>query len=93
MDYQFPEGFPEVAQDLVQRLLVDNPDKRLGGYNEGPFARPCPAGVAWHVMAWSCHLSYLDKKCLEERDVPTLPAIEILCTHFFIILLVLEVPI
>lgn len=30
LDYSFPEGFPEVAKDLVQKLLVMEPDKRLG---------------------------------------------------------------
>ena len=29
LDYVFPDGFPEVAQDLVERLLVLDPAKRL----------------------------------------------------------------
>ncbi|KAF2149234.1 Pkinase-domain-containing protein [Myriangium duriaei CBS 260.36] len=29
LDYQFPEGFPPLAKDLVQRLLVLDPAKRL----------------------------------------------------------------
>ena len=29
LDYAFPDGFPEVARDLVERLLVLDPAKRL----------------------------------------------------------------
>ena len=29
LDYQFPRGFPEVARDLVERLLVLDPQQRL----------------------------------------------------------------
>ncbi|KAF2091985.1 Pkinase-domain-containing protein [Saccharata proteae CBS 121410] len=29
LDYAFPEGFPEVARDLIERLLVLDPTKRL----------------------------------------------------------------
>ncbi|KAI9714929.1 MAG: hypothetical protein M1812_006242 [Candelaria pacifica] len=29
LDYEFPKGFPEVARDLVERLLVLDPSKRL----------------------------------------------------------------
>ncbi|KAF2840184.1 kinase-like protein [Patellaria atrata CBS 101060] len=29
LEYTFPEGFPEIAKDLVERLLVSDPDKRL----------------------------------------------------------------
>ena len=29
LDYQFPRGFPEVARDLVERLLVLDPQRRL----------------------------------------------------------------
>ncbi|CAJ0850312.1 17456_t:CDS:10 [Entrophospora sp. SA101] len=30
LDYSFPEGFPPIAKDLVQKLLVTNPNERLG---------------------------------------------------------------
>lgn len=30
LDYDFPSGFPEVPKDLVQKLLVLDPTKRLG---------------------------------------------------------------
>lgn len=30
MEYVFPEGFPDDAKDLVQRLLLEEPSKRLG---------------------------------------------------------------
>jgi hypothetical protein len=30
LDYEFPEDFPQVAMDLVQRLLVTDSEKRLG---------------------------------------------------------------
>ncbi|CAK1357191.1 unnamed protein product [Cercospora beticola] len=29
LDYTFPEGFPEVAKDLIERLLVLEPERRL----------------------------------------------------------------
>lgn len=29
LDYQFPHGFPPMARDLVERLLVHDPDRRL----------------------------------------------------------------
>ncbi|ORX44260.1 kinase-like protein [Hesseltinella vesiculosa] len=31
LEYEFPDAFPPVAKDLVQRLLVLAPEKRLGG--------------------------------------------------------------
>ncbi|KAH9940458.1 kinase-like protein [Epithele typhae] len=37
LEYSFPEGFDEQAQDLVQKLLVRDPDQRLGA---GPPGSP-----------------------------------------------------
>jgi len=37
-DFQYPKGFPEVAKDLINQLLVVDPEKRIGvretGYQE-----------------------------------------------------------
>lgn len=30
LEYEIPEGFPDVARDLIEKLLVLDPDKRLG---------------------------------------------------------------
>ncbi|CAG9561143.1 unnamed protein product [Danaus chrysippus] len=35
MDYEFPEGFPADAKDLVEKLLVLDHNKRLGASDEG----------------------------------------------------------
>ncbi|CAK1586247.1 unnamed protein product [Parnassius mnemosyne] len=35
MDYEFPEGFPAEAKDLVEKLLVLDHTKRLGADDEG----------------------------------------------------------
>ncbi|VVC90878.1 3-phosphoinositide-dependent protein kinase 1 [Leptidea sinapis] len=35
MDYEFPEGFPADAKDLVEKLLVLDHSKRLGANDEG----------------------------------------------------------
>lgn len=35
MDYEFPEGFPAVAKDLVEKILVLDHSKRLGSIDEG----------------------------------------------------------
>ncbi|KAI8350063.1 kinase-like domain-containing protein [Mortierella sp. GBAus27b] len=33
LEYSFPPGFPEAAKDLVERLLVHDPNQRLGANN------------------------------------------------------------
>jgi 3-phosphoinositide dependent protein kinase-1 len=35
LEYHFPEGFPEVARNLVSRLLVYKPAERLGSPKNG----------------------------------------------------------
>ncbi|KAK4699382.1 succinate dehydrogenase (ubiquinone) flavoprotein subunit, partial [Phenoliferia sp. Uapishka_3] len=35
LEYEFPDGFPDEARDLVQKLLVLDPTERLGGSGEG----------------------------------------------------------
>ncbi|KAL4239246.1 3-phosphoinositide dependent protein kinase-1 [Mactra antiquata] len=37
LEYEFPEGFNSLARDLVQKLLVLDPDKRLGSDEMGGF--------------------------------------------------------
>lgn len=34
-DFSYPKGFPEVAKDLVEQLLVLDPEKRLGAKDSG----------------------------------------------------------
>ncbi|XP_024085743.1 3-phosphoinositide-dependent protein kinase 1 isoform X2 [Cimex lectularius] len=34
LEYEFPEGFDEDAKDLVQKLLVQDPNERLGAHDD-----------------------------------------------------------
>ncbi|XP_022091450.1 3-phosphoinositide-dependent protein kinase 1-like isoform X2 [Acanthaster planci] len=51
LEYEFPEGFPEKAKDLVSRLLVLDPLKRIGCEDCGGFPElkdhPFFEGVNW----------------------------------------------
>ncbi|KIX03267.1 uncharacterized protein Z518_06819 [Rhinocladiella mackenziei CBS 650.93] len=50
LDYEFPRGFPEVARDLVERLLVLDPQRRLSiehAKNHQFFA-----GIQWGRGLW-----------------------------------------
>ncbi|EHY53803.1 serine/threonine protein kinase [Exophiala dermatitidis] len=50
LDYEFPRGFPEVARDLVERLLVLDPQRRLSlehAKNHAFFA-----GIQWGRGLW-----------------------------------------
>jgi 3-phosphoinositide dependent protein kinase-1 len=35
LDFQYPDGFPEIARDLVTKLLVYRPAERLGSKETG----------------------------------------------------------
>lgn len=37
LEYEFPEGFDQTAKDLVEKLLVINPSKRLGATDVEPY--------------------------------------------------------
>ena len=50
LDYQFPRGFPEVAQDLVERLLVLDPQRRLT--IEHIKNHPFFDGISWGRSLW-----------------------------------------
>lgn len=50
LDYDFPKGFPSVARDLVEKLLVLDPTKRLTV--EGIKAHPFFEGVEWGRKLW-----------------------------------------
>lgn len=50
LDYSFPEGFPEVARDLVERLLVSDPSLRLP--IEHVRNHQFFAGVRWGTGLW-----------------------------------------
>ncbi|CAH2039692.1 unnamed protein product, partial [Iphiclides podalirius] len=52
MDYEFPEGFPADAKDLVEKLLVLDHTKRLGADDEGDTyesirSHPFFEGIDW----------------------------------------------
>ncbi|CAG8503063.1 10124_t:CDS:10, partial [Dentiscutata erythropus] len=51
LEYTFPEGFPPVAKDLVQKLLVLNPSERLGSGGKAGIAKlkkhPFFEGTNW----------------------------------------------
>ncbi|KAI0365672.1 kinase-like protein [Pilatotrama ljubarskyi] len=46
LEYSFPEGFDEQAQDLIRKLLVRDPDQRLGAG---------PPGSPWDMQALRSH--------------------------------------
>ncbi|EXJ87951.1 AGC/PDK1 protein kinase [Capronia coronata CBS 617.96] len=50
LDYEFPRGFPELARDLVERLLVLDPQRRLS--LEHAKNHPFFAGVQWGRGLW-----------------------------------------
>ncbi|CAH0694200.1 unnamed protein product [Spodoptera exigua] len=52
MDFEFPEGFPADAKDLVEKLLVLDHSKRLGATDKGETydsirSHPFFAGIEW----------------------------------------------
>ncbi|KAK6512708.1 pkb-activating kinase-like protein, variant 2 [Arthrobotrys conoides] len=50
LEYQFPPGFPKVARDLVERLLVLDPTKRLT--IENIKSHPFFEGIPWGKQLW-----------------------------------------
>ncbi|XP_077290138.1 phosphoinositide-dependent kinase 1 isoform X3 [Arctopsyche grandis] len=55
LDFKFPEGFDSQARDLVQKLLVLDPTKRLGAMDKGPTYdsirnHPFFRGVNWDTI-------------------------------------------
>ena len=52
LDYEFPIGFPAVARDLVERLLVLEPARRLP--IEHIKNHPFFEGMAWGAELWKC---------------------------------------
>ncbi len=50
LDYEFPRGFPELARDLVERLLVLDPQRRLS--IEHAKNHPFFAGIQWGRGLW-----------------------------------------
>ena len=51
LEFEYPKGFPEVAKDLISKLLVLNPDERLGcdamGGFDGLKSHPFFEGIDW----------------------------------------------
>lgn len=55
MDYEFPEGFPAEAKDLVEKLLVLDHNKRLGSEDKGDTyesirSHPFFEGIDWENL-------------------------------------------
>ncbi|XP_065065743.1 3-phosphoinositide-dependent protein kinase 1-like [Rhopilema esculentum] len=54
LEYEFPEGFPECPKELVQKLLVLDPAKRIGCEELGGFpelkAHPFFKGIEWDTL-------------------------------------------
>lgn len=50
LDYEFPRGFPEIARDLVERLLVQDPQRRLS--LEHAKNHPFFSGIQWGRGLW-----------------------------------------
>lgn len=57
LEYEFPDGFSTIAKDLVQQLLVIEPDKRLGSDEMGGFQQlklhPFFSGIDWDQIETS----------------------------------------
>ncbi|KAL5507123.1 PKH1 [Sanghuangporus vaninii] len=51
LDYTFPDGFDEIAKDLVQKLLVIDPTQRLGAGE---------SGTPYDIEALRCHPFFKD---------------------------------
>eukprot|EP00124_Ichthyophonus_hoferi_P002165 Ihof_evm1s137 gene=Ihof_evmTU1s137 len=56
-ELEFPEGFPEIAQDLIKKLLVIEPEKRLGHIDMGGYdalkAHSFFEGIDWDTVLTS----------------------------------------
>ncbi|VDM42889.1 unnamed protein product [Toxocara canis] len=56
LDYSFPEGFPELPKDLVQKFLIADPTKRLGsaemGGVEAVRSHPYFATIEWENLPY-----------------------------------------
>ncbi|KAF9432166.1 pkb-activating kinase-like protein [Entomortierella beljakovae] len=52
LEYSFPAGFPKVAMDLVSRLLVHDPNERLGANNTIDQLKQHPffEGINWDTL-------------------------------------------
>ncbi|KAF7731381.1 3-phosphoinositide dependent protein kinase-1 [Apophysomyces ossiformis] len=54
LDYSFPDDFPELAKDLVQKLLVLDPKQRLGSASSGGMEalknHPFFQGIDWETL-------------------------------------------
>ncbi|KAI0695936.1 kinase-like domain-containing protein [Cerioporus squamosus] len=75
LEYSFPEGFDEQAQDLVRKLLVREPDQRLGAGPPGsPYdmqalrSHPFFASINWRTL-WTVPAPPLEAG-LVKKDPP-----------------------
>lgn len=81
MDYTFPDGFDGQAKDLVKRLLVRDPEQRLGAGPEGGDndmaalrAHPFFASIKWDEL-WTDHAPSLEAGLLKKEPPPPEEAI------------------
>ncbi|KAI0745389.1 kinase-like protein [Earliella scabrosa] len=76
LEYSFPEGFDEQAQDLVRKLLVRDPDQRLGAGPPGsPFdmealrSHPFFAPINWRTL-WTDPAPPMEAGLVKRDPVP-----------------------
>jgi len=70
-DFTYPKGFPETAKDLINKLLVVDPEQRLGahGYQELK-AHPFFNGINWESLHLQIpSINPLTAKLVFEEDV------------------------
>lgn len=76
LDYEFPSGFPEVPKDLVQKLLVLDPTKRIGCEECGGFeslkSHDFYEGIDWENLPKTKPpdlLPYLPSTCIDQEGL------------------------
>lgn len=76
LDYTFPEGFDEQAKDLVQKLLLRDPEQRLGAGPPGSSndmqalrAHPFFAGINWKTL-WKDPAPPLESGLVKREQKP-----------------------
>lgn len=67
----FPINMPDVAQDIISKLIVDDPFQRLGANNYADLkAHPFFAGIDWNnILQMTPPIEKLETKILWQEDV------------------------
>lgn len=83
LDYSFPDGFDDQAKDLVQRLLVKDPDLRLGAGAPGSDndmnalrSHPFFSSINWDTL-WTDPVPPLESGLVKREFIPS-PSQEII---------------